>query len=415
MQGCPPVQVYTCSSVETDYFKFLNYCLEAQGMRVSSIWYLREHDYRFAARKRGLAKAKLRLQMYVFYPFKLCIRAFQSSSSSIFIVTTNTFYAPLLAAIIGRLRGFQTIQLLYDLFPDALEVSGALKPGSLLTRFLGKIAHWTQQLCSGCIYLGEFLRFHAEARWGRSKRGMTIDIGGNTEAFEGHDPFPHDVAIVFHYGGQLGYMHDAKALAVCIQNVLESEIIEQTQLRFHFYTSGAQVAFLKKDLSNYPVEIADAVPSSEWREKIRGFQVGLVSLSPGGATVCLPSKTYAMMAGGMAILAICPLWSDLARLVLENDAGWVVNNSPYSSAEELIGSEYMQKVTARRSDGEIAKDFTEIVDTICRDTSLLWQKRKNARRAAIEKYGSAGIAEQWAIFLQNKALQPEAEQSVVLR
>ena len=100
-------------------------------------------------------------------------------------------------------------------------------------------------------------------------------------------------------------------------------------------------------MSGTDVKIRTAIDSEIWRKDIRNFHVGLVSLSPGGASVCLPSKTYSMMAGGLSIIGICPEWSDLANLIKEMDAGWVVNNSIYSSTSQLKSGEKKRALRAQ--------------------------------------------------------------------
>ena len=105
------------------------------------------------------------------------------------------------------------------------------------------------------------------------------------------------------------------------------------------------------------------------------------------------------MAAGMAVLAVCPAWSDSARLVRDNDAGWVVNNSPYENASQLEGADYLKKTRQRRPAEEVAEEFLQIVRRIAENPAELWQKRLNARRAAVVKFGQNAIARRWQEFL----------------
>jgi hypothetical protein len=57
---------------------------------------------------------------------------------------------------------------------------------------------------------------------------------------------------------------------------------------------------------------------------MRTADVALVAIARGAEDVMMPSKTYSAMVTGQAILAVCPLASDLAETALGNDCGWVV-------------------------------------------------------------------------------------------
>jgi hypothetical protein len=392
--------VFTCSSVNTDYIRFLNKCLEVSGFKPQTIAVVSEHNYRVASKAGGWKKLQLRLEMYVVYPLWLIATSVFASRSAIFLVTSNTFYAPLIVATIGKVRQYRTIHLLYDLYPDALEISQSIHENGRYARLVGRLTIATQKWCSSCIYLGDFLKQHAMIRWAGAKANEVIDIGTDESMFNRHQPKLHAGQITFHYGGQLGHMHDAGGLVAGIRRSLDIIRARGTTIKFQFYVSGAQATYVREALSSREVEVKNAISSEDWREAIRSYQVGLVSLSPGGASVCLPSKTYSMMAGGLAILAICPRWSDLAKLVLENDAGWVVNNSPFEKESELRGLDYLSRLKARRADADIANDFADVIAQICVEPALLEQKRKNAWLASRAKYGVASVSQRWARIIE---------------
>ncbi len=389
--------IYTCSNTHTDYFRLLNECLRKQGLRCTAVTQLSEREYRMASRRRGVAKVYIRLQMYLVYPLRLIGKAMFASSRVTFVITSNTFYAPLLVALVGLVKRFKTVHLLYDLYPDAIEVSSNLPETSLVSRVLGSVTRWTQRLCNGSVYLGDFLRAHAERRWGRCQAGCTIHIGANPELFRLPHMLPSVGPIWLHYGGQIGLMHDADALIACVKAIQDQNI---PNIRFSFLVSGAHAKRLKNELGSFSVDIGDAIPSEEWRQRIRSFHVGLVSLSPGGATVCLPSKTYAMMAGGLAIIAICPRWSDLATLVLEHEAGWVINNSPYRETSDLASPDYLRRARAKRPDAQIAQEFVQLIREVLSERHDLERKRQNALRAADTVFRAEYLAPQWKSFLQ---------------
>ncbi|NET40353.1 MAG: glycosyltransferase family 4 protein, partial [Cyanothece sp. SIO1E1] len=231
---------------------------------------------------------------------------------------------------------------------------------------------------------------------GHSENERVIDISADATVFS---PTISGTCnkIRIHYGGQLGRMHDAASLVNSIKafNGLETS----GYVSFDFMISGAQSSVVQSELESEGISISNAIPSDEWRKYIDGFDIGLVSLLPGGATVCLPSKTYSMMAGGLAILAVCPLWSDLAKLILENKVGWVVSNSPYINEYDLLGDDYLEKVQQKRAECDIVDEFVVVLKDIIENPDEIIQKRHRARNCMLDKYGEGNLSREWEIAL----------------
>lgn len=388
------LNIYTASSVGIDYFFFLTKTISETGYNTQPVYLISEEAYRKLAKSSSISKIWLRIQMYIVYPLYLIYKGFLSKPGSIFIVSSNTFFAPYLVHFCLRFRGIKVIHMLYDLFPDALEIAGAIKQQSFLSRIIGRITKKSQSTCEGTVYLGEFLKSHAEARWGKPQVSEVIDISTDLSLYKNSfNALPDTGKIIIHYGGQLGHLHDANSIIEAIKYVCKSDIA--TKFEFNFYVSGAQAGFLENSLKEYPVSIISAVPSIQWREDIQNFHIGLVSLSPGGASVCLPSKTYAMMAGGMAILAICPEWSDLGVLVKSLNAGWVINNSRSKVAKELYGNNYLINIKEERQIDEIIQEFYLCLKTILENRELLEQKRKNSYQGVREKFNIESLSKKW--------------------
>ncbi len=399
-QKIPDIRrVYICANTESHYCRFLIRCLAEGAARARAVIQLTEARYWRLAKSAGLGRLWMRLQMYVLYPLKLLWTIAKSPRGSVFIVTSNTFYAPVLAACWGRVTGRPAVHLLCDLFPDALEAAGSIRPDGPMSRLIGKVPAAAARRAMGVVYLGEFLRRHAERRWGKPRQSQVIPCGDDAGLFTGPENKLPDAPLAFRYGGQLGHMHDAPALVRAVQKTLALPELASGGARFHFYISGSKAAFVKQALAGTAAEVRDTEADGEWQKSLVNFHIGLATVSPAGAAVCLPSKTYAMMAGGLAVLAICPLWSDLARLVLDNEAGWVVSNSPYVSEEELEGPDYLMKLRAPRSVEEVAEEFAATAARLAGSPGEVWRKRQNARRAAAEKYGSAALSKQWRDFL----------------
>ena len=392
------ITVYVASSVGIDYFYFLQKTITHAGFNVQSISLISEADYRKQARSSGITKIWLRAKMYLVYPLFLLFTGITCKRSSIFVVSSNTFYAPYLVRKLLRYRGIKVVHMLYDLYPDALEIAGGLTHNSILSKMIGLIAKGNQSECDGTVYLGDYLKLHTESRWGSAVRSAVIDISTDLSQYQStFCQLPVSGPIIIHYGGQLGHLHDAESIITCVRMLCHSDL--NGSVKFIFYTSGAQAKTLQQSLADYPVEIVSTAPSSQWRNDILSFHVGLVSLSPGGATVCLPSKTYALMAGGLAIITIAPLWSDLSSLVQNLDAGWVINNSPYKLSPSTTDPLYLEKVRQTGSQQYIYEQFYSIISAILSNRTMLEQKRHNAFLGIRRHYGIDNLSQKWEKFL----------------
>jgi glycosyltransferase involved in cell wall biosynthesis len=392
--------VVTCSNTCTDYFAFLNSLLETAGCKVKPVFALTEFEYRKGLRRKGIHRVFLRAEMYLIYPLKVLWTAVRASRQTVFVVTSNTFFTPILVAAVGKLKGFKTVHLVYDLFPDAIEVANN-RINSPVARLLGRLTAATFRATDGTVYLGEFLREHAERRWGRPTGASEVmHIGVDVDLFEKYRLLPPpENKLWLHYGGQLGYMHDPAALISSLQALARRPNLPKA-LRINFYVSGAHAQRAKSELTGDSFEVLDAIPSDLWREKVQHFQVGLVSLSPPGATVSLPSKTYAMMAGGLAIIAICPAWSDLAALVLESGAGWIINNSPYQKLAAPRTDEYLAMTREARPVEDVQADFCALVEQLASRNDLVEKARRNARAAVAAQFSRDPLVAEWKKLLK---------------
>ena len=385
--------VYICTSVLADYTLYLSACLENLGYQVNMLALLDEYKYRQASRKGGLTKLYIRFGMYVLYPLKLTVKVLCAPPGSLFMMTSNTFYASAIAAVCARLKKHKVVNIVYDLYPDALEVAGKIKFGSAFSRLLGNVTRLNCRVSDCSVYLGRVLRKHAETRWGKYGFSESIDISADISLFKPNREF-NGGRIHVHYGGQLGHMHDADSVVDSVLSAVKDEVL-QKKYSFSFRVGGAQAETIEKAFEGFPVQVFPPLPSQEWRDEIRSYNIGLVTLSPGGATVCLPSKSYAMMAGGLPIVAICPLWSDLGQMVLSANAGWVIPNSPFGSIDELLEvghqKRYMQKLPSK----EIKTRFVELLRHISETPAELAEKRFGALHAMQTVYGMEALGVRW--------------------
>lgn len=394
-------QITVASNTGYGALEDLASCVSDFAEDTQTLSLISEKAYRKLLSKGKLSALYLRFLMYVAYPTKLLCSVLFAKSGSCFIVTTNTFFAPLLAALAGRFRGVKVIHLLYDLFPDAMSVNKPSARHSPLFKLVGWIQKRSHHSCSATVYLGDTLKNYVHKMWAVPRLSAVIDVGANASLFQEPLTFPQEnsAILAMRYGGQLGRMHDARQLAYCVD--LLARIFPEN-VKIDFFASGVGLAILKERLSSPSITVSTPSHEPNWRESLRRYPIGLLSLHPAGAVVCLPSKLYGMLAAGQAVIAVCPIWSDVARILIETQSGWVINNSIHPSYDAYCDS-LADASPLTRPDDEVAADFSRLIAHLLANPSLVGTAQLNARKAALDKFDLPILRSKWGSLLESVA------------
>jgi glycosyltransferase involved in cell wall biosynthesis len=204
-----------------------------------------------------------------------------------------------------------------------------------------------------------------------------IPVGADGAPFRDQPPQPRPAGapIRILYCGNLGRMHDTETVVAAVQAGLPASIV------LAFRGNGPGFPVLRESLKGTPqVEIGPNLPEAEWVSAMRETDGALVTMRRGAEGLVMPSKTYSAMVAGQAILAVCPLNSDLADLVLKHDAGWVI----------VPGD---------------ASGLTQLIQRIAESPEEVFAKRCNAWRAGHEFYDQRVLAKDWVRVLEELRAQ----------
>jgi len=370
------MRIVVCSCVDSDLVRSVAARI---GTEASTYTTVAETRYRALSGGGRPARFWLRWLMTGGYSIRLGWRVLRSESDTLWVVTTNPFFAPGLAAVVSKLRGQKVVHHVFDLYPDALVAAGVAKEGSIVANLIAVWTRFSQRTCAGAVYLGEELRRHTEACHGATPCSAVIAVSADEREFL---PAQRDTLsegpLRLHYGGHLGAMHDADGLVEGCGVLAAERAVGRVE--FHFMVGGEGARRLSGVSAEVGVAMHGTIASAAWREEAARHHIGLVALTPAGMHVCLPSKVYAMMAAGLAIVAICPERSDLATLVRETGAGWVIDNTDGNAKE-----------TGRR--------FADLVRELIAKPEMVHEARRCARRAAETTYGHVETSRRWREFV----------------
>jgi glycosyltransferase involved in cell wall biosynthesis len=335
------------------------------GAEVIPYQVISESDYR---KDRGIpGRIALRWRMYPGYAW-VCWRGARRgrAHSPVRVVATNPFFAPALVARASQGQG-ATINLLYDLYPEALIRAGKIAPDSWLARRCAAVTRFTLRECAATVFLGDRLRAFAEATHGPARHAAVIPVGADGSPFK--DTPPQLLATGMRpqilYSGLMGRMHDTDTLSALWT------AMEISGLKWAFRASGAGYDRLRK-ITGLRAEVTwgTALPEVAWRQAMKQAQVALVTIAPGAEHVVMPSKTYSALVAGQAILAICRRASDLADLVIRHECGWVVEPGDVTGLRHAL-------------------------NCIAQNPKELWVKRQKAFAAGHRHYDMGTVAERW--------------------
>ncbi len=374
MAATKPSVEFWSSTEYTTFQPALARELQLRGWPVAQRFAVDKNAY-WHARGR-LARLSLRFRCYGWYPLTLAREFARRTAPRIGVVCTNTFYAPRVALAAA---GKQTpvIHWVFDLYPDVMTAAGTIRANGLVERALRSTVRATFDRAAANVFLGESLRWHAEEKFGPIPRAEVIHIGADGKPFADTPPAPLPSGTLrLLYCGNLGRMHDVDTIAQVIASGLPDGV--SVDFRGNGFGFRALEAALTASGNRSRVKLGGNLPGADWVAEMKAAHVALVTVRPGSEGLVMPSKTYSALVAGQAILAVCPIDSDLAALVRTHDAGWVIAPGDTEALKALL----------RR----LAQTPSEVL-----------AKRLNAWRIGHAHFDQAVLARQWDALLQTVA------------
>ena len=367
------------SSVDASVFmKAIVDSIKDHGIEAEHRYIISIKDYRAALN--SWDRLWLRIRMYIEYPLKLAVISIMDKRPTINIVTTNTFFAPFIALVFSK-SNQRVVHLVWDLFPDVLNPEGNQPKYGWAYKVINRIVQYIVSNVDANVFLGQKLLSYAKSRFKNIRQTHVIPVGADAEVFKGNtieivdQNYPIDII----YCGNLGTMHDTNTLLEVLK-LNGSDALDG--LKLSFYASGPmynqfkkKISMMDNDVSNR-ITLASSLNNNDWVLRMKQANVALVTMRPGSENLVMPSKTYSAIAAGQAILAICPLSSDLASLVIQEDCGWVVEPG---NIEGLI----------------------KVMNEISNDRLMLLNKCKNAYIAGQNIYSNKTVAIAWVNLLND--------------
>jgi len=259
------------------------------------------------------------------------------------LCVTTPFVLPYPVTLAAKLRGAASVLLIYDLYPEALEVAGLLRPESLLAKAI--------RFANGLL----FGALDTIITIGRDVEAILLSYGNVESRRIKFIPnwslmpiFYREIApdnphrrrfggkLVVGLSGNLGFTHDATT-------VYEAARLLEGDESIHFLLSGwgsgwKQLTELcaKAPLDN--VTLTDRVADSELETLLSAADVWIIPYRRNVAGVSVPSRIYNLLAVGRPVIVAAEPHSEAAMMMKEANIGWVVKPEDPADLADAIRS-----------------------------------------------------------------------------
>jgi colanic acid biosynthesis glycosyl transferase WcaI len=259
------------------------------------------------------------------------------------LCVTTPFVLPYPVTLAAKLRGAAAVLLIYDLYPEALEVAGLLRPGSLLAKAI--------RLANGVL----FRSLDAIITIGRDVEAILLAYG-NVESrrikfipnwalmpiryreIEPDNPYRRRFGgkLVVGLSGNLGFTHSAAT-------VYEAARLLEGDKNIHFLLSGwgsgwKQLTELCAKAPLVNVTLTDRVPDSELKALLTAADIWIIPYRRNVAGVSVPSRIYNLLAVGRPAIVAAETHSEAAMMLKEANTGWVVRPEDPADLADAIRS-----------------------------------------------------------------------------
>ncbi len=269
------------------------------------------------------------------------------------LLVTNPPYMALIGWLNNIINGTKYGVLLFDIMPEQAELLNLVKPGGVLSRVWRKINKlWYIRSSYAVVLSKDMLQGAIEnanlsgTKYEKLCRDKThiIHVWSDDRMIkpkakqDSYSAKELNVLnkLVVQYSGNHGRFHD-------IESILEiaRKFAHEEKIMFQFIGEGFKkknVISFKKETNQENIFVNTYVPKEKLQDSLAMADIGVIAQLPAQERVCYPSKLLGIMSAGRPVLAICSPESDMAKMIIENDMGFVISNGDINSAVSILNS-----------------------------------------------------------------------------
>lgn len=310
------------------------------------------------------------------------------------VVSASPSFPALLPAIVNvRMRRLPWLLWLHDLLPDGAASTGLVEAGRVLdmARRLERAAYREADLIA--VLSRAFTENLAGKEVPRDKIKLLYGPATRVPRNEPGEGPP---------GGRLrllsmGNIGFSQGLAPLVESFEHSSAMRDNDVRLVITGNGVAAEGVREKIESKRVDMLGVVDDARLEAELQQADIALVTQQHEGAEFNIPSKIMNFMTYGLPVLAAVNPRGEVARIVEEAGAGWVVDSSQAGrfpeKVAELLGThqEIARKGAAARAYAErrfTQSGYAERFDAALRETIA----RAKAGRAGYRTPASAAAS-----------------------
>jgi len=259
------------------------------------------------------------------------------------LAVTNPPSVPILACLVASLKRVPYTLILHDIHPDMVAACGMMSSRSLVYRVLRRLNRYVLRRAQHIFCIGrDMAEYLVTLRGMGGSRGIhVIPIWSDSE-----EVFPEprsenkllrelglmDKFVVL-WAGNMGHPQGVETLAGAIRLLKDDP-----QIHFLLLGSGPKAHLLTElrasGCGNFT--LLPPRPRTAQSSFLNACDLSILGLVPGMYGLAVPSRTYNVMAAGKPVIAIVSNASEIDRLVMEEQIGWVVEPGSAEQAADAI-------------------------------------------------------------------------------
>ena len=256
------------------------------------------------------------------------------------LIVTNPPTLPPLVGLIARWKSMDAHLLVHDVYPEVLAATGFMRRDSVPYRLLERLFSATFALYGSIVVLGRDMADLVRGKLRGADRRITIipnwgDVDEIVPLLREDNPFFDlnriEASCVIQFSGNIGRTHDVETIIAAAR-----ELRERNDILFVFAGYGGKTdvigqAIASGELPN--IRLLPRQPRELLGPMLASATATIISFVDEMKGLSVPSRMYNVLAAGTPIIAIADKDSELALVVGEEKAGWVL---PTSDAQALL-------------------------------------------------------------------------------
>lgn len=282
-----------------------------------------------------------------FYISALFFLVFFVKKNDVVVAKTDPPLISVIAAFAVTLKRAVLINWIQDLFPEVaakLNVKGlSFKPIYYLIKW---IRDWSLRKAHTNVVIGDLMAETVVEVTSRPEKTIVISnwaVGDNVRPVKKSDNYLIDEwelggKFIIGYSGNFGRAHEWEKILTCIIAAKKNK-----NLIFLFIGGGEGYLTLQEEVAKQGLTNAIFKPYQPFDRLAYSLSlsdVHLVSLNPSMEGLIVPSKIYGILAVGRPIIFIGSESGEVARIIEENQCGWVISNKAQNALYPLVISLY---------------------------------------------------------------------------